>query len=151
MNRRSIPSTTYLYWLQFPRWYSSCVNTGSFNNWCRLIPSQTFSIFTLWPKCMLITGWSLEMLTSFKNLMPNINGSHKISLYCPMLTHIQLDKLLRRSFNKLYLLHQNVVNIKASHMKFVTIVALSLGHIYFYPYTVKAELRFSTTETRKWY
>ena len=62
---------------------------------------------------------------------------------------------LRGSFNKFYLLLQNFVNIKASHMKCVTFVAPSLSytfmvnpiwyHIYFYPYTVKAELIFWTT------
>ena len=67
---------------------------------------------------------------------------------------------LRGSFKKFYLLLQNFVNIKASHMKFVTFVAPSLSytfmensiwyHIDFYPYTVKAELRFWTPETGKW-
>ena len=52
-------------------------------------------------------------------------------------------------------------DIKASHMKFVTLVVLSLSytlmiypivyHLYLYPYTVKAELRLWTTETRQLY
>ena len=68
------------------------------------------------------------------------------------------NAIIRGSFNKFYLLLQNF----ASHMKFVTFVALSLSYtfmvnpiwyhnIYFYPYTVKAELRFWATETRKLY
>ena len=113
--------------------------------------------FAVWSVCPFVClvhrtvhdAW-YRLVVHFR-VISSINSHNSIILY----------KDHTRVIQKVLPPPSDFVNIKASHIRFVTFVALSLSYtfmvnpiryyIYFYPYTVKTELRFWTTETRKWY